>query len=62
MVVTKQTKERHKQILEALQGAIGAENVSDDPSFMLAYYRDWLPPGVIGMSRPPEFVTGNCYH
>jgi hypothetical protein len=57
MVVTKQTKERHKQILEALQGAIGAENVSDDPSFMLAYYRDWLPPGVIGMSRPPEFVV-----
>jgi hypothetical protein len=49
--------ERHQQILKAFQAAIGAENVSDGPATMEAYYGDWLPPKTLGMSMPPEFVV-----
>ena len=49
-------KERHAIILEALRSAIGKENVEDSPSVMMAYHRDWLPPGVLNPVLP-EFVT-----
>jgi FAD/FMN-containing dehydrogenase len=49
-------KERHAIILEALQSAIGKENVEDSLSVMMAYHRDWLPPGVLNPTVP-EFVT-----
>ena len=49
-------KERHNTILEALRSAIGKENVEDSPSVMMAYHRDWLPPGVLNPVLP-EFVT-----
>ncbi|MDX1778206.1 MAG: FAD-binding protein, partial [Thermodesulfobacteriota bacterium] len=49
-------KERHARILEALQSAIGKDNVEDSPAVMMAYHRDWLPPGVLNPTLP-EFVT-----
>ncbi|MCK5256276.1 MAG: FAD-binding oxidoreductase, partial [Deltaproteobacteria bacterium] len=49
-------KERHRIILEALQSAIGEENVEDSPAIMMAYHRDWLPPGVLN-PQLPEFVV-----
>jgi hypothetical protein len=49
-------KERHSIILEALQSAIGKENVEDSPSVMMAYHRDWLPPGILNPMLP-EFVV-----
>jgi glycolate oxidase len=49
-------KERHARISEALTSAIGKENVEDSPSVMMAYHRDWLPPGVLSPTLP-EFVT-----
>ncbi len=52
----KRQRERHSVIAEALQSAVGEENVSDSPAYMLAYQRDWLPPGVLSFV-PPEFVA-----
>jgi len=49
-------KERHRIILEALQSALGEENVEDSPAIMMAYHRDWLPPGVLN-PQLPEFVA-----
>ena len=49
-------KERHATILEALRSAIGEENIADAPAVMLAYTRDWLPPGILN-PIPPEFVA-----
>lgn len=49
-------KERHNIILGALQSAIGKENVEDSPAIMMAYHRDWLPPGVLN-PQLPEFIT-----
>ena len=49
-------KERHAIILEALQSAIGKENVEDSVSVMMAYHRDWLPPGILNPVLP-EFVV-----
>jgi len=49
-------KERHNLILEALHSAIGEENVEDSPAIMMAYHRDWLPPGVLNPVLP-EFVV-----
>ncbi len=49
-------KERHAMILEALQSAIGKENVEDSLAVMMAYHRDWLPPGILNHVLP-EFVA-----
>ena len=52
-----QNNERHQQILQAFQAALGIENVKDNPATMNAYFGDWLPPKLLGMSMPPEFVV-----
>ncbi|MCX5895973.1 MAG: FAD-binding oxidoreductase [Proteobacteria bacterium] len=49
--------ERHQQLLKAFQAAVGEGNVSDSPATVNAYYGDWLPPKILGMSVPPEFVV-----
>lgn len=47
---------RHKKIYDGLVSILGAENVSDDPSIMLAYSRDWMPDSTIN-PNPPAFVA-----
>jgi len=47
---------KHQQIYEALTSILGLENVSDDPSVMLAYSRDWMPESTIN-PNPPAFVA-----
>ena len=49
--------ERHQQILKAFQAALGADNVRDNPATVNAYFGDFLPPKLLGMSMPPEFVV-----
>ncbi|MCK5420840.1 MAG: FAD-binding oxidoreductase, partial [Deltaproteobacteria bacterium] len=49
-------KEKHRVVLEALQSAIGKENVEDRHAIMMAYHRDWLPPGLLN-PQLPDFVT-----
>jgi len=49
-------KAKHRVVLDALQSAIGGENVEDSHSVMMAYHRDWLPPGVLSPTLP-EFVA-----
>ena len=49
-------KEKHRIVLDALQSAIGEENVEDSHAVMMAYHRDWLPPGLLN-PQLPEFVT-----
>ena len=50
---------KHKKIYDGLVGILGAENVSDDPSIMLAYSRDWMPGSTIN-PNPPAFVALPC--
>jgi hypothetical protein len=38
---------KHRRIFESLVNILGVENVSDDPSIMLAYSRDWMPDSTI---------------
>ena len=38
---------KHKMIYAALVNMLGGENVSDNPSVMLAYSRDWMPESTI---------------
>ena len=47
---------KHKLIFDALVSMLGAENVSDDPSVMIAYARDWMPESTINPT-PPAFVA-----
>jgi hypothetical protein len=49
-------KDRHTIILKALQSAVGEENIEDSPAVMMAYHRDWLPPGILNPILP-EFVV-----
>ncbi|MDX1777970.1 MAG: FAD-binding protein, partial [Thermodesulfobacteriota bacterium] len=50
---------KHKLIFDALINVLGPENVSDDPSVMLAYARDWMPESTIN-PNPPAFVALPC--
>lgn len=47
---------KHRVIHEGLVSVLGGENVSDDPSVMLAYARDWMPESTIN-PNPPAFVA-----
>ena len=47
---------KHKLIFDALVSILGPENVSDDPSVMIAYARDWMPESTIN-PNPPAFVA-----
>ena len=47
---------KHRVIHEGLVSVLGGENVSDDPSVMLAYSRDWMPESTIN-PNPPAFVA-----
>ena len=57
MTAKANTDERHQQILKAFQAALGADNVRDNPATLNAYFGDFLPPKILGMSMPPEFVV-----
>lgn len=47
---------KHKGIYDALVSILGVENVSDDPSIMHAYSRDWMPASTIN-PNPPALVA-----
>jgi len=50
---------KHRVIHEGLVSVLGGENVSDDPSVMLAYARDWMPESTINPNPPPSLHFPN---
>jgi len=48
--------ERHDEILQAFEAAVGVGNVKDSPAVMNAYCGDWLPPKTLGQTKRPEFI------
>ncbi len=49
--------EQHEEIFNAFEAALGNGNVKDNPATVNAYFGDFLPPKILGMSMPPEFVV-----
>ena len=49
--------EKHAEIMNAFEAALGVGNVKDNAATVNAYFGDWLPPKTLGMSVPPEFVV-----
>ena len=49
--------EQHEEIFNAFEAALGKGNVKDNPATVNAYFGDFLPPKILGMSMPPEFVV-----
>jgi len=49
--------EQHEEIFNAFEAALGEGNVKDNAATVNAYFGDWLPPKILGMSMPPEFVV-----
>ena len=50
------SQEKHDIIKQALTDLLGPENVTDNKAVLVAYTRDFLPPGVLE-HYPPEFVA-----